>query len=136
MSYYIEDPGGFKMRVPMVSKKDLVNRIDGKVAKPSFEEFFLNKKNKRMIEKVWVNNYDDAVNDIGMEWIEDDRYDCEDMDPDECYDNYSHAAGGDAELGASSQTIYHFRKIYDYKRKDESDYGKQYELAKFLGYEP
>jgi hypothetical protein len=116
--------------------KNILDKIDEKVVKPSFEEFFLNKKNKRMIEKVWIKNYDDAVNEIGMEWLEDDRYDCEDMDPDECYENYSHAAGGQAEYDASFQTIYHFKSKYDYKHKDENDEDKQYKLAEFLGYEP
>lgn len=132
MSYYIEDAGGLKIRIPMTSKKDLVDRIDEKTKKPSFEEFFFNKRNKHSIERKYDKHWDDAASAIGEEWLDDDRYDCEDMEASECYDNYSHAAGDQASYEASEYTIEDFKRKYDYKRGDERDEDKQYRLAEYL----
>ena len=119
---------------------DILNKINEAINKPSFEEFFLNKKNKRMINKEWQKHRSDVAREIGQDFLDDDRYyggdDDIEMDAEDAYDDFAHADGYSAYYTASEYTIEKFKRKYDYQRGDERDEDKQYELAKFLGYEP
>jgi len=74
--------------------------------------------------------------------LEDDRYYSEEdlewveVDPVEAYDNFAHTDGYGCNYKASENTIEHFKRKYDYKRRDETDESKQYDLMIFLGYKP
>jgi len=47
---------------------DIIDKIDEKIKKPSFEEFFLNKKNKRMLDKVWSKYRDMCAMERGQDF--------------------------------------------------------------------
>ena len=121
---------------------DILNKIDEAIKKPSFEEFFLNKKNKRMLEKKFLKYYEEIAIEKGQEFLDDDRYYSEEeqeeieIDPVEAYENYAHTDGYSAYYEAAEFLIDNFKRKYDYKKNDESDEEKQYALSKFLGYEP
>lgn len=120
---------------------DILNKIDEKTKKPSFEEFFLNSKNKKMVKKEWLKNYSQFASELGEDMLEDPQYydgngiDYEE-DPVDAYENFAHSTGYQAEYDASSETILHFKNKYKYEKNDENDEEKQYNLAEFMGYEP
>lgn len=126
---------------------DLIDKIDEIINKPSFEEFFLNKKNKRMIEKIWQKDYNELAMQYGEESMDDPQlygsyrdeetgeFDME-VDPIEAYEDFAVHQGYPAEYEASSHTIKHFKNKYAYNKKDEYDEEKQYDLAEYMGYRP
>lgn len=124
------------------NEKDILDKIDEAIKKPSFEEFFLNKKNKRILSKKFLSYYDDIAAEKGQEFLEDERFYSEEeleeieVSPEEAYDNFAHTDGYSAYYEAAAYTIEDFKKKYDYKRNDESDEDKQYALANFLGFKP
>jgi len=117
---------------------DIIKKIDEAIQKPSFEEFFLNKKNKRMLSKVFDKYYYQYAAERGQDFLEDESFyggDNEiDMNPEDAYEDFAHADGYGAAYDAAENTIDDFKRKYDYKRNDESDEEKQVALGEFLGY--
>ena len=119
---------------------NIVDRIDEVINKPSFEEFFFNRKNYNMIKKVFDRYQSEYANEYGQDMLGDEQYyseeDLEEMEvsPDEAYDNFAHTQGYMAEYDAAYSTIEKFKNKYSYKRKDEDDQEKQTDIIILCGY--
>lgn len=123
------------------NEKDILDKIDEAVNKPSFEEFFLNKKNKRMILKEFEKYYVEIAREAGEAMLDDEQYYPKDedeeeieMDPVEAYENYASSDGYSAYYAAAEYTIDHFKRKYNSNRNDKDDEEKQSALSDFLGY--
>ena len=116
---------------------DIISKIDEALKKPSFDEWLNNKKNYRKIKKEFEKNYSEYANEYGQDILdrreEDDVFD---EDPIAAYEDDAHNQGYQAEYDAANNTIYNFKREFDYKRGDEQDSEKQYELADKMGYRP
>lgn len=119
---------------------DILEKLNEAVNKPSFEEFFLNKKNKKKLNKEFLSYYEEIAMERGQEFLDDDRYyskeEQEEMeiDPIEAYENFSHADGYGAYYEAAEFVIDNNKRKYNSNKKDKDDEDKQMELFEFLGY--
>lgn len=119
---------------------DILDKIDEAVNKPSFEEFFLNKKNKRKLNKEFLSYYEEIAMEKGQEYLEDERYysqeEIEEMetDPVEAYENFAHADGYGAYYEAAELVIDNNKRKYNSNKNDKDDEDKQMDLFEFLGY--
>lgn len=121
-------------------KEDVLLKINEALKKPSFWEFFFNKKNYKKIQKAWNTLYHEYAMDWGEQFLGDDRYyseedlEEEEVDPIEAYENYAHTQGYAAEYGAAEDLIKEFKREFDYQRGDEADEQKQEYLIHLMGY--
>jgi len=119
---------------------DIIEKIDEAVSKPSFEEFFLNKKNKRNLNKEFLSYYEEIAVERGQEFLDDDRYYSEEeqeemeIDPVEAYENFAHADGFSVYYEAAELVIDNNKRKYNSNKNDKDDEDKQIALFEFLGY--
>lgn len=121
---------------------DIIEKINEAITKPSFLEFFFNKKNFKKINKEWEDYYTEIARDAGDDIIWDPSYGYVDdegeldyeVDPIDAYENFAHTTGYMAEQGAAEAVIRHFKNKYDYQKGDETDEEKQDLIIYLNGY--
>lgn len=124
---------------------DLIDRIDEATKKPSFVQYFFNKKNYKKLKKEFdafhlelAIEYGNDILDQEYEYdeeFEDYGYGGYEVSSDEAYDNYAHTMGYAAEWDAAREVIEQHKRKYDYKRGDENDSNEYVDnFIDYMGY--
>lgn len=116
---------------------DLIDRIDEATKKPSFVQYFFNKKNYKKLKKEFDSLHLDYANQYGEDIIdqESEYFEGEEVSGDDAYDQFAHTMNYQAEWDASNDVVLNNKNKYDYKRGDETDSNEYIEdFIDYMGY--